>query len=80
LSLLLPDGTLRRLTGTATEVLGMETLILGMPEPVSVPTSQVDGATSLAYRLAFEILDGAGEYRLLVEEFAPVRIWVPAAN
>jgi dipeptidyl aminopeptidase/acylaminoacyl peptidase len=80
LSLLLPDGTLRRLTGTATEVLGRETLILGMPEPVSVPTSQVDGATSLAYRLAFEILDGAGEYRLLVEGFAPVRIWVPAAD
>jgi dipeptidyl aminopeptidase/acylaminoacyl peptidase len=80
LSLLLPDGTLRRLTGTATEVLGWETLILGMPEPVSVPTSQVDGATSLTYGLAFEIPDGAGEYRLLVEGFAPIRIWVPAAN
>ncbi|UCC74301.1 MAG: S9 family peptidase [Gemmatimonadota bacterium] len=80
LSLLLPDGTLRRLTGTATQVLGRETLILGMPEPVSVPTSQVDGATSLTYRLAFEIPDGAGEYRLLVDGFGPVRIWVPAAN
>ncbi len=80
LSLLLPDGTLRRLTGTVTEVLGRETLILGMPGPVSVPISQVDGATSLAYRLAFEIPDGAGEYRLLVEGFGPVRIWVPAAD
>jgi dipeptidyl aminopeptidase/acylaminoacyl peptidase len=80
LSLLLPDGTLRRLTGTATEVLGRETLILGMPGPFSIPTSQVHGATSLAYRLAFEIPHGAGEYRLLVEGFGPVRIWVPAAN
>jgi dipeptidyl aminopeptidase/acylaminoacyl peptidase len=80
LSLLLPDGTLRRLVGTATEVLGKETLILGTPEPLSIPTSQVDGATSLAFRLAFEIPDGAGEYRLLVEGFAPVRIWVPAAD
>jgi len=80
LSLLLPDGTLRQLTGTVTEVFGRETLILGMPAPFSVPTSQVNGATSLAYKLAFEIPDGAGEYRLLVEGFVPVRIWVPAAN
>ncbi len=80
LSLLLPDRTLRRLTGTVTEVLGRETLILGMPGPFSIPTSQVDGATSLTYRLAFEIPDGAGAYRLLAEGFGPVRIWVPAAN
>ncbi|UCC84976.1 MAG: S9 family peptidase [Gemmatimonadota bacterium] len=80
LSLLLPDGTLRRLTGTVTEVFGRETLILGMPGPFSIPTSQVDGATSMAYRLAFEIPDGAGAYRLLVEGFGPVRIWVPAAD
>jgi hypothetical protein len=76
LSLLLPDGTLRRLTGTVTEVLGRETLILGMPEPVSVPRPEGDAATTLDYRLAFEIPDGAGEYRLLVEGFRPVRIWV----
>ncbi len=80
LSLQLPDGTLRRLTGTVTEVFGRQTLILGMPGPVNIPTSQVDGVTSLAYQLAFEIPDNAGVYRLLVEGFGSVRIWVPAAN
>ncbi|UCC73444.1 MAG: S9 family peptidase [Gemmatimonadota bacterium] len=80
LSLLGPDGTLRRLTGTVTEVFGRETLILGMPGPFSVPAPQIDAATTLNYRLAFEIPNDAAEYRLLLEGFRPVRIWVPAAD
>jgi dipeptidyl aminopeptidase/acylaminoacyl peptidase len=77
LSLVGPDGTLRRLTGTVTEVFGQETLILGTPAPESL---QPGGSTPSTFRLAFEIPDQAGEYRLLVEGFQPVRIWVPASE
>ncbi len=76
LSLVGPDDRAGSLTGTVTEVFGQETLILGMPSPVSVPRPRRGSTTALAFRLAFEIPDEAAVYRLLVEGFAPVRIWV----
>ena len=77
LSLVSRDGTLRRLTGTVTEVFGQETLILGIPAPLGF---EPGGSASHSFRLAFEIPDPAGAYRLIVEGFPPVRIWIPASE
>lgn len=77
LNLLAPDGTSRSFAGTVTELFGRETLILGNPGPITVSPPESGPAPSLTFRLAFEIPDGSGEYRLLHEGFGPVRIWVP---
>lgn len=77
LNLLAPDGTSRSFAGTVTELFGRETLILGNPGPITVSPPESGRAPSLTFRLAFEIPDESGEYRLLHEGFGPVRIWVP---
>ncbi len=77
LSLLAPDGTSRSFAGTVTEFFGRETLILGNPGPITVSPPESGRAPSLTFRLAFEITNESGEYRLLHEGFGPVRIWVP---
>ncbi len=80
LSLLAPDGSARPFAGTVTEIFGRETLILGDPGPVSVPTPQPGAAPKLTFHLAFEISDAPAEYRLNVEGFGPVRIWLPRGD
>ncbi len=77
LNLLAPDGTSLPFAGTVTEFFGRETLILGNPGPMTVSPPESGSAPSLTFRLAFEIPDASGEYRLLHEGFGSVRIWVP---
>lgn len=77
-ALLGPDGSTRPFAGTATALFGHETLIMGEPGSINISVPEGEAPTAVTVRLAFEIPDEAGEYRLRVTGFVPVRIWVPA--
>ncbi|MGD8866316.1 MAG: prolyl oligopeptidase family serine peptidase [Gemmatimonadales bacterium] len=75
--LLGPDSIPRTFAGTVTQLFGRETLVLGLPNPIKVMATGPGGApTAVATRLAFEVPDTDGVYRLLVTGFVPIRIWV----
>jgi dipeptidyl aminopeptidase/acylaminoacyl peptidase len=72
-----PTGEIHRAAGTVTDLLGEETLVPGMPAAFTVPEVRRGSPPALVLTLAFEIPDGGGLYRLMIEGFQPVRIWVP---
>lgn len=79
--LLGPDSIPRTFAGTATQLFGRETLVLGMPNPIKVMATGPSGApTAVATRLAFEVPETEGEYRLLITGFVPIRIWVAESD
>jgi dipeptidyl aminopeptidase/acylaminoacyl peptidase len=80
ISLLGPDGGTQPFAGTATELFGRETLIMGSLGAITIPVPESGAPAALTVRLAFEVPDEAGEYRLRIIGFVPVRIWVPAAS
>jgi dipeptidyl aminopeptidase/acylaminoacyl peptidase len=81
IALLGPDSTARPFAGTVTQLFERETLVMGLPSPIRVMATGPAGApTALATRLAFEVPEAAGEYRLRVTGFVPVRIWVAGGN
>lgn len=81
IALIGPDSTARPFAGTVTQLFERETLVMGLPSPIRVMATGPAGApTALATRLAFEVPEAAGEYRLRVTGFVPVRIWVAGGN
>lgn len=74
------DGTTRPAAGTVADFLGRRRLMTEAMATISVPLPQRGPPTGLILTLAFEIPEHAGEYRLLVNEFGPVRIWVPGPD
>lgn len=75
-----PDDSRLPLTGTVTEVFGQETLIMGPPGSISIPAPGAGAPSVLDLHLAFTIPDTGGEYWLRLEDFPPVRIWLPEGN
>lgn len=81
IALIGPDGTTRPFAGTVTQLLGQETLVLGLPSPIKVLAEGPDAApTRIATRLAFEVPEAEGEYRLSITGFVPIRIWVAGSD
>jgi dipeptidyl aminopeptidase/acylaminoacyl peptidase len=81
IALIGPDSTAQQFAGTVTQLFERETLVMGVPSPIRITATGPAGApTALATRLAFEVPEAAGEYRLSVTGFVPVRIWVAGGN
>lgn len=81
IALIGPDGATRAFAGTVTQLFGLETLVLGLPSPIKVTASGPGGAPSaITTRLAFEVPDADGEYRLSITGFVPIRIWVAGSD
>jgi hypothetical protein len=81
IALIGPDSTARPFAGTVTQLFERETLVMGLPSPIRVMATGPAGApTALATRLAFEVPEAAGEYRLRVTGFVPIRIWVAGGD
>ena len=78
LALLDHDGSAQPFAGTVTEMFDRETLIMGAPAPITIPIPETGTPDGLSVRLVFELPDDAGEYRLRITGFVPVRIWLPA--
>jgi hypothetical protein len=77
ITLIGPDSIPRPFAGTVTQLFGRETLILGLPGPIRVMASGPGGApAAITTRLAFEVPDMGGVYRLSITGFVPIRIWV----
>jgi Zn-dependent peptidase ImmA (M78 family) len=53
---------------------------MGSLGAITIPVPESGAPAALTVRLAFEVPDEAGEYRLRIIGFVPVRIWVPAAS
>lgn len=81
IALIGPDSTAQQFAGTVTQLFERETLVMGLPSPIRIMATGPAGApTALATKLAFEVPEAAGEYRLRVTGFVPVRIWVAGGN
>ncbi|UCC47427.1 MAG: S9 family peptidase [Gemmatimonadota bacterium] len=78
--LLTPGDTIRAPAGTITEIFGRDALASEAISTISVTQPQAGASTALSLRLAFEIREESAEYRLEVEGFQPVRIWVAGGN
>ncbi len=59
-----------------TELFDRETLVTEMVAGISVPASRDRVPSAISLRLAFELDTHAGEYRLQVAGFQPVRLWI----
>lgn len=76
LQLVGPNGGARSAAGTVIELFDQKTLVSGGLGAIQVRPAGGGSAGALAVAVAFEIGDGAAEYRLQALSFAPVRIWV----
>jgi dipeptidyl aminopeptidase/acylaminoacyl peptidase len=73
-------GNAQPFAGTVTEMFALETLIMGAPAPITLAIPEAGPPDTLSVRLVFELPDDAGEYRLRITGFVPVRIWLPAST
>ena len=75
-----PDGATRAPAGTITEIFGRDALASEAISTISVTQPETGPSTVLSLRLAFEIAEGSAEYRLDVDGFQSVRIWIAGSN
>jgi dipeptidyl aminopeptidase/acylaminoacyl peptidase len=74
------DDTIRAPAGTITEIFGRDALASEAISTISVSQPETGLSTALSLRLAFEIGEESAEYRLEVDGFQPVRIWIAGSN